>query len=147
MINITTNNTNNNNDNDNNNNSNSINNTTNSSSTININSNNDNSNNNKNNTNTSANITAALQEGALRFAGAAHTRCRGVIHYMRVHAGTANLRTKILDFRGFDSSRILILRGGILMSIGDFPEVLSHIILVGMILVGRLGIHTRATAA
>ena len=25
---------------------------------------------------------------------------------------TANLRTKILDFRGFDSSRILILRGG-----------------------------------
>ena len=35
----------------------------------------------------------------------------------------ANLRssTKILDFRGFDSSRILVLRGGILMSIGDFP--------------------------
>ena len=29
-----------------------------------------------------------------------------------------NLRTKILDFRGFDSSRILILRGGILTSIG-----------------------------
>ena len=28
---------------------------------------------------------------------------------------TANLRTKILDFRGFDSSRILNLRGGILM--------------------------------
>ena len=27
-----------------------------------------------------------------------------------------------MDFRGFDSSIILILRGGILMSIGDFPE-------------------------
>ena len=30
----------------------------------------------------------------------------------------ANLCTKILDFRGFDSNIILILRGGILMSIG-----------------------------
>ena len=52
----------------------------------------------------------------------------------------ANLRTKILDFRGFDSSRILILRGGILMSIGNFPEILSQRILVGIILVGRLGV-------
>ena len=34
---------------------------------------------------------------------------------------TANLRTKILDFGGLDSSRILSLRGGILMSIGNFP--------------------------
>ena len=32
---------------------------------------------------------------------------------------TANLRTKILHFRGFDSSVILILRGGILMSLRD----------------------------
>ena len=31
---------------------------------------------------------------------------------------TANLRTKILDRRGFDSSTILSVRGGILMSIG-----------------------------
>ena len=54
--------------------------------------------------------------------------------------GTANLRTKILDFRGFDSGRILISRGGILMSVGDFPEVLSQRILVGIILVGRLGV-------
>ena len=30
---------------------------------------------------------------------------------------TADLRTKILDFKGFDSSSILILGGGILMSI------------------------------
>ena len=53
---------------------------------------------------------------------------------------TANLRTKILDFRGFDSSRILIWRGGIVMSIGDFPEGLSQAILVGIMLVGRLGV-------
>ena len=53
---------------------------------------------------------------------------------------TANLRTKMLDFRGFDSSRILCLRGGILMSRGNFPESLSQAILVGRILVGRLGV-------
>ena len=35
-------------------------------------------------------------------------------------SSTANLRTKILDFRGFDSSIILILRGGNLMS-REFP--------------------------
>ena len=43
---------------------------------------------------------------------------------------TANLRTKILDFTGFDSSIIFILRGGILMSIGNFPESLSRAVLV-----------------
>ena len=32
----------------------------------------------------------------------------------------ANLRTKVLDFGGFDSSIILVLRGGILMPIGNF---------------------------
>ena len=42
-----------------------------------------------------------------------------------------------MDFRGFESS--IILRGEILMSIGDFPESLSQAILVGIILVGRLG--------
>ena len=52
---------------------------------------------------------------------------------------TDSLRTKILDFGGFDSSRILILRGGIPMSIGDFPESLSQVILVGTFFVGRLG--------
>ena len=56
---------------------------------------------------------------------------------------TANLRTKILDLRGFDSSIILILRCGILMSIGNFLEVLSQEILVGIILVGRLGVEAR----
>ena len=44
---------------------------------------------------------------------------------------TANLRTKILDFSEFDSSRILILRGGIPRPIGNFPESLSQAILSG----------------
>ena len=39
---------------------------------------------------------------------------------------TANLRTKILDSRGFDSSVILRLRGGIPRPIRDFPEDLSQ---------------------
>ena len=51
-----------------------------------------------------------------------------------------NLRTKIMDLRGFDSSSILIPRGGILMSIGDLQEGLSQAILVGIIVVGRLGV-------
>ena len=55
-------------------------------------------------------------------------------------AGTANLRTNIMDVRGFDSSIILILRGGILMSIENSPGSLSHAILVGIMLVGRLGV-------
>ena len=52
---------------------------------------------------------------------------------------TANLRTKILDFRGFDSSTILILRGGILMSHvhRTFPAKFES---TRMILVGRLGV-------
>ena len=45
-----------------------------------------------------------------------------------------------MDFRGFDSSIILILRGGILTSIGDFPECLSQAILVGIMLAWRLGV-------
>ena len=52
---------------------------------------------------------------------------------------THNLPTNTVDFRGFDSSIILILRGGILMSTGDFPESLNQAMLVGTMLVGRLG--------
>ena len=52
----------------------------------------------------------------------------------------ANLRTNIMDFRGFDSSIILILRGGIPRPMGNFPESLSQAILVGIMLVGRLGL-------
>ena len=43
---------------------------------------------------------------------------------------TASLRTKILDFRGFDSNIFLISRGGIPRPIGNFPESLSQRILV-----------------
>ena len=53
---------------------------------------------------------------------------------------TDNLRTKIMMSRGFDSSRIVSLRGGILMSTGNFLEMLSQLSLVGIILVGRLGV-------
>ena len=52
----------------------------------------------------------------------------------------ANLHTKILDFRGFDSSIILILRGGVPRAIGKYPESLGQAILVGISLVGRLGV-------
>ena len=40
-------------------------------------------------------------------------------------------RTNIVDFRGFDSSIILIPRGGIPRPIADFPESLSQAMLVG----------------
>ena len=53
---------------------------------------------------------------------------------------TANLSTKILDLGGVDSGTILIFRGGILMSVGSFPESSSRAILVGRFLVGRLGV-------
>ena len=46
----------------------------------------------------------------------------------------------IVDFRGFCSNIIYILRGGIPSPIGDFPEDLSQAMLVGIMLVGRLGV-------
>ena len=52
---------------------------------------------------------------------------------------TASLCTNIMDFGGFDSSVSLILRGGISRPVGDLPESLSQAILVGIMLVGRLG--------
>ena len=58
-------------------------------------------------------------------------------------ADTADLRTEILDFGGFDSSRILMSRGGTLMSIGNFSEVLSQQTLVGICNLSRgFGIST-----
>ena len=50
---------------------------------------------------------------------------------------------EILDFGVSDSSRVLILRGGILTSVGNFPESLSQAILVGRISVVRLGLSVR----
>ena len=35
---------------------------------------------------------------------------------------TGNLRTEILEFGGFDSSIVLVLRGGIPEPIGNFPD-------------------------
>ena len=64
-----------------------------------------------------------------------------------ISGDAANLPAKILDFGGSDSSRVLISRGGILMSTGDSPASLSQAILVGIILVGRLGVGVRARAA
>ena len=58
---------------------------------------------------------------------------RGRLGDQSVGWTTASLRTKILDFRGFDSSIILSLRGGIPRPIGNFPESLSQAILVGEI--------------
>ena len=48
---------------------------------------------------------------------------------------TANLRTKILDFRGFDSGRTLISRGGMLMSMGDFPGSFESTIIIITIII------------
>ena len=56
----------------------------------------------------------------------------------------ANLHTNILEFRGFDSSIILMLRGQIPRPIGNLLESLSQAILVGIILVGRLGVEGTA---
>ena len=41
-------------------------------------------------------------------------------------SATANLRTKTLDFGGFDSNIILLLRGGVPRPTGDLPEGLSQ---------------------
>ena len=79
---------------------------------------------------------------SLYMASDAEDICKAVDRFLeaQLRTRTANLRTKILAFGGFDSSVILSLRGGILMSTGDFPENLSQRMLFGIILVGRLGV-------
>ena len=62
------------------------------------------------------------------------------VYYSILCYSTPNLPTNIVDFRGFDSSQISSLRGGILMSIGNSPESLSPAMLVGVMLVGGLGV-------
>ena len=59
----------------------------------------------------------------------------------RYRKPTANPSAKIVDFRGLDSSTILILLGGIPRPIGDFPESLTQAMLVGTMLVGGLGVQ------
>ena len=51
-----------------------------------------------------------------------------------------NLPTNIAGFRECDSSVILIQRGGTPRPKGDFPERLTQAMLVGTMLVGRLGV-------
>ena len=53
---------------------------------------------------------------------------------------TANIRTNIMDFRGSDSSTILIVKGWYSQAHREFPEILSQAILVGIMLVGRVGV-------
>ena len=45
-----------------------------------------------------------------------------------------------MDFRGFDSSIILLVRGALPRPIGNSPESASQQILAGIVLVGRLGV-------
>ena len=60
--------------------------------------------------------------------------------YTHICICTANIRTEIRDFGGFDSSIFLNVRGGILMSIGNVQDNLSQQILAWRLLVGRLGV-------
>ena len=57
--------------------------------------------------------------------------------------------TKSLDFRGFDSSRLLILTGGNYHNksnlIGSLPESLTQGLLVGKLLIGGLGVYETET--
>ena len=64
-----------------------------------------------------------------------------------IPTGTPNLPTNIVDFREFDSSIILNSRGGIPRPVGDFPESLSPAMLVGTVLVGRLGVDCELVVA
>ena len=58
-----------------------------------------------------------------------------------LEGNTPNLPTNIVDFGRFDSTAILNLRGEIPRPIGDFPETLCQAMLVGIMLVGRLGVR------
>ena len=58
------------------------------------------------------------------------TSCYNMLCYVML-SYTPNLPTNIVDFRGFDSSTILVLRGGTLMSVGNSPESLSQAMLGG----------------
>ena len=84
-------------------------------------------------------LKTARETSAREARGAALLRPPGRARKPRIGTGfmrMANPCTKILDFRGFDSSIILISRGGIPRPIGNFPEISSQ-----RILVGRLGVR------
>ena len=54
-----------------------------------------------------------------------HTTIQRYLYLSLSVPHTANLRTKVLDFRGFDSSRVLSLSGGIPRPIGKLPGSLE----------------------
>ena len=60
---------------------------------------------------------------------------------------TANLRMNIMDFRGFDSSMFLILRGGILVSARDSRKAWIKQSILVRIMLGRLGVRLVWTVA
>ena len=81
-------------------------------------------------------LAVGLSSGRLVLQRCARRGARAAVHTAVVSLprlstrwATANLRTEILDFRGFDSSIIVILRDGILRHMGNFPESLSQAIL------------------
>ena len=53
----------------------------------------------------------------------------------------------MVEFRGFDSSVMLFVTGGIPRPIGDFLEVLSQAMLAEIMLVGRLGVAAQGCYA
>ena len=73
-----------------------------------------------------------------------YARCRCPRRLQWQVSTTPNPPTYFGDFRGLDSSIILNLRGGIPRPIEDFPEGLSQAMLVGIMLVGRLGVSSVA---
>ena len=67
--------------------------------------------------------------------------CVYIYIYVNSFSGyTPNLPTIIMDFTVFDSSIILMLRGGIPRPMGISPESLTQAMLVGIMLVGGLGV-------
>ena len=75
--------------------------------------------------------------------GAALGRERGLRVVREVDLHTPNPPTKSSGFRVFDSSRLLILRGGILVSVNfdrGLPESLTQGLLIGKLLIGGLGV-------
>ena len=55
--------------------------------------------------------------------------------------GQSPYSTNIMDFRGFDPSKISIVKGGIPRPIVNSPESLNQAILARIILVVRLGVQ------
>ena len=79
-------------------------------------------------------------EGPAGLRAVRRQRRRGHLAAGALKGATPTSPTNIVGFRGFDSSIILIYRGGIPRPIGDSPESLRPAMLVGTMLVGRLGV-------